>query len=97
MDPGWLGLRQRPFVSGRGAAVFTGDDLAIEQAGRRLEVDGRDHGRVPARTENCRFAGGGRGDTQLVTEALQRFEGPYKSLQSPRKIGLADREGWLMR
>ena len=34
-----------------------------------------------AGTENCRFAGGGRGDTQLVTEARSRFEGPYKSLQ----------------
>ena len=31
--------------------------------------------------KNCRCAGGGRGDTQLVTEARCRFEGPYKSLQ----------------
>ena len=27
------------------------------------------------------FAGGSRGDAQLVTEARSRFEGPYKSLQ----------------
>ena len=36
-------------------------------------------------------------DTPLVTEARSRFEGPDKAYNTKRRLGLADREGWLMR
>jgi hypothetical protein len=63
------------------AAETQNDKLPLLLPGDLEREKTRRRARLWVGLTRCLAAGGGRGDTQLVTEARSRFEGPYKSLQ----------------